>query len=139
MVGRKDPGERGDIGRGREVEPAEAPPSTQLLEIDRSIAGIPGAHVDPALGLLGPFVQVHAAERVLGSRQGDRLLGLAAEVVLLDRAAEVGVGLAPDLGIGPVVTLLGTGDHGKPGIVAHDALEHLEAVVVMLEADEWRS
>ena len=96
LLGREHPGERGDVGGGREVEAAEAGPAAQLLEVDRTVAGIPGGEVDPALGLLGPLVEVHAPEGVLGAGQGDRLLGLARQVVLLDREAEARVGLAPD-------------------------------------------
>src|SRR5688572_17506248 len=43
VVGREDPGERGDIGRGREVEPAEAAPAAQLLKVDRALAGVQAA------------------------------------------------------------------------------------------------
>ena len=125
MVGREHPGERGDVGGGREVEPAEARAPAQLLERDRTITGVPGRHVDPALGLLGPFVQMHAPKRVLGAGQGDRLLGLAREVVFLDREPEVRIGLAPDRGIGPVVVLVRCGDEGKPAVVLKDALRAL--------------
>jgi hypothetical protein len=105
VLGWEHPGERGDIGRGREVEPAEAPPAAQQLERDRTITGVPRRHVDPALGLLGPLVEVHAPEGVLGARQGDRLLGFAREVVRLDREPEARVGIAPDLGIGPAQSI----------------------------------
>ena len=135
MLGREHPGERGDVGGGREIEPAEARAPAQQLESDRTITGVPGREVDPALGLLGPLVQVHAPERVLGAGQRDRLLGLARQVVLLDREAEVRIGLAPDRGIGPVVALIGCGDEGEPAVVVHGALQHLDRVVVVLEAD----
>ena len=36
VFGREHPGERGDIGRGREVEPTEAQTPAQLLERDRT-------------------------------------------------------------------------------------------------------
>ena len=135
LLGREHPGERGDVGGGREVEAAEAGPPAQLLEVDRSRAGVPGGEVDPALGLLGPLVQVHAPEGVLGAGQGDRLLGLARQIVLLDREAEARVGLAPDLRIGPVVVLVGGGDEGEPAVVLQDAFQQLDRVVVVLEAD----
>ena len=135
LLGREDPGEGGDVGGGREVEAAEAGPSAQLLEVDRTGAGIPGREVDPALGLLGPLVQVHAPEGVLGAGQGDRLLGLARQVVRLDREAEARVGLAPDLRIGPVVTLVGGGDEGEPAVVLQGAFQQLDRIVVVLEAD----
>ena len=135
MVGREHPGERGDVGGGREVEAAEARAPAQLIEIDRSITGVPCCHVDPALGLLGPLVQVHAPERVLRAGQRDRLLGLARQVILLDREAEVRIGLAPHRWIGPVVALVGGGDEGKPAVVLKDVLQHFDAVVVVLEAD----
>ena len=106
-----------------------------VLEVDRTIAGIPGGKVDPALGLLGPLVQVHAPEGVLGTGQGDRLLGLAGEIVLLDREAEARVGLAPDLRIGPVVVLVGGGDEGEPAVVLQGAFQQLDRIVVVLEAD----
>jgi hypothetical protein len=83
VVGREHPGERGDVAGGREVEPAEAGPPAQLLETDRTIAGIAGRKVDPALGLLGLLVEVHAAERVLRAGQGGRLVGLAGEINLI--------------------------------------------------------
>jgi hypothetical protein len=83
-----------DVGGGREVEAAEAAAAAQQLEIDRTGAGVPGGEVDPALGLLGPFVQVHAPEGVLGARQRDRLLGFARQVVRLDREPKVRIGFA---------------------------------------------
>jgi hypothetical protein len=70
LLGREDPGKRGDVGGGREIETAEAGPATQHLEVDRTGTGIPGGDVDPALGLLGPLVQVHASEGVLRAGQG---------------------------------------------------------------------
>ena len=106
--------------------PPKQRPAAQLLEVDRTGAGVPGGEVDPALGLLGPFVQVHAPEGVLGAGQRDRLLGLARQVVLLDREAEARVGLAPDLGIGPVVALVGGGDEGEPAVVLQDAFQQLD-------------
>jgi hypothetical protein len=78
---------------------------------------------------------VHAPERVLGPGQGDRLLRLARQVVLLDREPEVRVGLAPDLGIGPVVVVVGRGDEGEPAVVRHGAFQHLDRVILMLIAD----
>ena len=105
------------------------------LEVDRTGAGVPGREVDPALGLLGPFVQVHAPEGVLGAGQGDRLLGLAREIVLLDREAEARVGLAPDLRVGPVVALVGGGDEREPAVVLQGAFQQLDRIVVVLEAD----
>jgi hypothetical protein len=125
VLGREHPGERGDIGGRREVEAAEAGPPAQQLELDRSSTGVPRRHVDPALGLIGPFVQVHAPERVLGARQCDCVLGLALQVVRLDREPEVGVGLAPDRGISPVVALVGSGDEAKPAVVLKDAFSTL--------------
>jgi hypothetical protein len=77
VFGREYPGERGDIGRCRQVKPAKAAPAAQQLEVDRTGAGVPGRHVDPALGLLGPFVQVHAPKGVLRARERHRLLGFA--------------------------------------------------------------
>jgi hypothetical protein len=76
VIGREHPGKRGDVGGGGEVEPAEAGPPAQSLEIDRASAGVPGRHFDPALGLLGPLVQVHAPEGILstGQRDGDAML-----------------------------------------------------------------
>ena len=135
LLGREHPGEGGDVGGGREVEAAEAGSPAQLLEVDRTAAGIPGRQVDPALGLLGPFVQVHAPEGVLGAGQGDRLLGLAREIVLLDREAEARVGLAPDLRVGPVVALVGGGDEREPAVVLQGAFQQLDRIVVVLEAD----
>ena len=79
MVGREHPGERGDVGGGREVEPAKAGAPAQQIERDRTSTGVPGRHVDPALGLLGPLVQMHAPEGVLRAWQGDCLLGLTRE------------------------------------------------------------
>jgi hypothetical protein len=96
---------------------------------------VPGGKIDPALGLLGPFVEVHAPEGILGSRQGDRLLGLARQVVRLDREAEARVGLAPDFGIGPVVVLVGGGDVREPAVVLEGAFQQLDRIVVVLEAD----
>ena len=117
MLGREHPGEGGDVGGGREVEAAEAGTTTQPLELDRAIAGVPGGDVDPALGLLGPLVQVHAPEGVLGAGQSYGLLGLARQIVLLDRETEARVGLAPDLRVGPVITFVGGGDEGEPAVV----------------------
>jgi hypothetical protein len=134
MMGREHPGERGDVGGGREVEAAEAEAPAQLIEIDRIITGVPGRHIDPALGLLGPLVQVHAPERVLRAGQGDRLLGLARQVVRLDREAEVRIGLAPqrheargagrdvqvvDQDADPALECRRGGDH-MLGLVEHD-------------------
>ena len=102
---------------------------------DRSIAGVPGRHVDPALGLLGPFVQVHAPEGVLSTRQGDRLLSLARQIVGLDREAEARVGLTPDFWIGPVVVLIGRGDVSEPAVILQNAFQLLDGIVVVLEAD----
>jgi type I restriction enzyme, R subunit len=135
VLGREYPGECGDIGRGRQVEAAEAAPAAQLLEVDRTGTGVPCGEVDPALGLLGPFVEVHAPEGILGAGQRDRFLGLAREIVLLDREAEVRVGLAPHLWIGPVVVLVGGRDEGEPAVVRDRAFQDLDRVVLVLEAD----
>ena len=106
-----------------------------VLEVDRTGTGVPGRDVDPALGLLGPFVQVHAPEGVLGARQGDCFLGLAREVVLFHRKTEARVGLAPDLRVGPVVALVGGGDEGEPAVILQGAFQQLDRIVVVLEAD----
>ena len=119
----------------RSSPPKQRRPRRSLEIGGRMLAGVPGGEVDPALGLLGPLVEVHAAEGVLRAGQSDRLLGLAREVVLLDREPEVRVGLAPDLGVGPVVALVGGGDEGEPAVVLQHALQHLDRVVVVLEAD----
>jgi hypothetical protein len=78
---------------------------------------------------------MHAPERVLGAGQGLGLLGLAKKIVLLDRDAEAGVGLAPDDWIGPVVALVGRCDEREPAVVRQGALEQLDRIVVVLEAD----
>ena len=107
----------------------------KCFEVDRTATGIPGRHVDPALGLLGPFVQVHASEGILGAGQGDRFLGLAREVVLFHRKTEARVRLAPDFWIGPVVVFVGGSDEGEPAIVLQGALQQLDGVIMMLVAD----
>jgi hypothetical protein len=73
----------------------------EVADLYDASTGRPSIDPDPALGLLGPFVQMHVPERVLSAGQRDRLVGLAGEVVLLDREPEVGVGLAADLRVGP--------------------------------------
>jgi hypothetical protein len=78
-----------------------------VLQEHPGAAGIPGREIDPALGLLGPFIEVHAPEGILRSGQSDRFLRLARQIVLLHRETEARVGLAPDLRVGPVVTLIG--------------------------------
>ena len=78
---------------------------------------------------------MHAPERVLGAGQRDRLLGLARQVVLLDREPEVRIRLAPDRRISPVVALLGGSDEREPAVVGQRAVEHLDRIVVVLEAD----
>jgi hypothetical protein len=78
---------------------------------------------------------VHAPEGILGARERDRLLGLAREVVCLDREPEARVGLAPCLWIGPVVALIRRGDEGEPAVVLQDPFQHLDRIVVVLEAD----
>jgi hypothetical protein len=78
---------------------------------------------------------MHAPEGVLGARQGDRLLGLARQVVRLDREAEARVGLAPDLRVGPVITFVSGGDERKPAVILQGAFQQLDRVVVVLEAD----
>jgi hypothetical protein len=57
------------------------------------------------------MIEVHAAE---GAGQGDCL--------------------APDLGVGPVV-VVGGGGEGEPAVVGKNALEDLDGIVVVLEAD----
>jgi hypothetical protein len=98
VLGREHPGERGNIGRGREVEPAEAQAPAELLEVDRSGAGVPDSEVDPAFGLLGPLVEVHAPEGVLGAGQGDRLLGLRARSSSLTKRPKLGFALRQTFG-----------------------------------------
>jgi hypothetical protein len=81
------------------------------------------------------LVQVHAPEGVLGAGERDCFFGLARQVILLDREAEVWVGLAPDLPVGPVVVLVGASDEGEPAVIGHRAFEHLDRVVLVLVAD----
>jgi hypothetical protein len=107
VLGREHPSEHGDVGRGREVEAAKAAPPAQRLKVDRTGAGIPGGEVDPALGLLGPLVEVQAPEGVLGAGERDRLFGLAREVVRPDRARGSGWPCG-DLRVGPAL--------GTPGL-----------------------
>jgi hypothetical protein len=81
IFGRKHPGERGDVGRGREVEPAEAEAPAQQLQVNRTPTGVSGRHIDPPLGLLGPLVQVHPLERVLAPGRAIAFSALRRELI----------------------------------------------------------
>jgi hypothetical protein len=91
---REDPGEPGGVGHGREVEVAEAAPAAQLLQIDRTGAGVPGGKVDPALGLLGRFVEVHAPAGVLGAGTANAFLALR-EIILITETPKFGLARTP--------------------------------------------
>jgi hypothetical protein len=93
VLGREHPGERADVGGGREVEAAEADTTPQPLEVDRSATGIPGRDVDPALGLLRPFVEMHAPEGVLGAGQRQAFSALRARSSSLTEMPKLGLAL----------------------------------------------
>ena len=107
LLGREDPGERGDVGGGREIEAAEARPAAQVLQLDRTIAGVPGGKVEPALGLLGPHVHAQAPEGVLGAGQAMACSALLARSAGLTLRPKLGLALRQTLRLGRVVVLVG--------------------------------
>ena len=60
---------------------------------------------------------------------------LRARSSALTESPKLGLALRHTSGIGPVVVLVGGGDEGEPAVVLQDAFQHLDRVVVVLEAD----
>ena len=126
---------RRDVGGRGQVEPAVGRCALEQLDIERAVAQIPGFDVQPAGVLLGPLVEMQAPERVLIRRGHLGPLALSAEIVELDRHAEVWVGFRPDLLVRPVVLLVGGENDRVEGRVVDRAVEHLAGVFVQLPAD----
>ena len=53
----------------------------------------------------------------------------------MTESPKLGLALRQTSGIGPVVVLVGRGDEREPAVVLKDAFEHLDRVVLVLEAD----
>ena len=60
---------------------------------------------------------------------------LRARSSALTESPKLGLAFCHTSGIGPVVVLVGRGDEGEPAVVLQDAFQHLDRVVVVLEAD----
>ena len=70
-------------------------------------ARIPQLHLQPALQLTDPQIEVIALEIVLVTRRTARELGLVAHVVERQRLAEVRIGLLPRHGIVGIIVFVG--------------------------------